>query len=153
MKKVINQQGFTMLEIVISAAIFSFAMLSLGFMQMNGIKRAQTVEMQSIANHYVMNMIDMMRADRTGVVGGLYNVDYADSPDGTDISSQNVSAWKADLVRDLPSGTGKITCVDLFCTVTVRWINYNPLLADASSGLRDESGVDEHLEVSIAGSL
>lgn len=147
------QKGFTMLEIVISAGIFSFAMLSLGLMQMNGIKRSQTVEMQSVANSHVMNMMDMMRSDLVGVTSGNYNYAYADAPAGGSFSSDNVAQWKADLGRDLPNGQGQIQCDVTFCTVRVRWQNYNPLLADASSGLRDAAAAAENLEVSLAGRL
>jgi len=142
-----------MLEIIISAGIFSFAMLSLGLMQMNGIKRSQTVEMQSVANGYAMNMMDMMRSDLVGVTSGNYNYAYADTPAGGSFSSDSVADWKADLGRDLPSGQGQIQCNVTYCTVQVRWQNYQPLLADASSGLRDNAQAAENLEITIAGRL
>ncbi|HHC74351.1 MAG TPA: hypothetical protein ENK78_04710, partial [Thiothrix sp.] len=61
-----KQTGCSLLEVLSSALIFSFAMLSLGLMQMNGMKRAQGVELQSTANGLANNILDSMRSDLVG---------------------------------------------------------------------------------------
>lgn len=148
-----RQSGFSLLEVVLSALIFSFAMLSLGLMQMNGMKRAQSVELQSTANILANNILDSMRADLVGVLSGFYSVDYNVIPVGGSVANDTLSAWKNQLSRELPQGDGDIKCVLTYCTVKVRWDNINPLLAHASSGVRNEADAPLQLELVLSSRL
>ncbi|MGV6809595.1 MAG: type IV pilus modification PilV family protein [bacterium] len=148
-----KQTGFSLLEVILSALIFSFAMLSLGLMQMNGMKRAQSVELQSTANGLANNMLDSMRSDLVGVLSGFYNIDYNVTPAGGSVANDELLAWKNQLSRELPQGDGDIKCDLTYCTIKVRWDNINPLLADASSGLRNEADAPNQLELVLASRL
>jgi type IV pilus assembly protein PilV len=153
------QAGFTLLEVLITTVIFSFAMLSLGLMQMNGMKHAQSAELNSTANIHIGNMLDKMRVDRSGVENGNYLTGFdnvaveGNAPDPADMAATAIFTWKLDLQRELPDGAGDINCAGMICTVTVRWRNVHPLLADAESGLRNEDDAPETLNFSITSQI
>lgn len=151
--------GFSLLEILITTIIFSIVMLSLSLMQMNGMKHAQSAELNSVANIQIGNMLDKMRIDRFGVENGRYVTQFdntaveGNAPDPTDLPATAIFNWKLELQRELPEGAGEIICLDMICTVGIRWRNIHPLLADDDEDednvLREQGNAPEELVLAI----
>ncbi len=114
--------GFTLLEILITTFIFSFAMLSLALMQMNGMKAGHSASLQSIANMQTMDILERMRANRVGVLNGNYNIAKASSPSGSGVAITELINWRATLANLLPEGDSAIVCnATGRCTINIYW--------------------------------
>ncbi len=71
-----QQQGFTLLEILIALVIFSVGLLGIAGLQMTGMKQTHNSHLRSVATTQVMDLADRMRANMAGVEANNYG-DYA----------------------------------------------------------------------------
>lgn len=119
--------GFTLLEILITTFIFSFAMLSLALMQMNGMKHSQSASLQSIANMQAMDILESMRANRKDVIAQNYNVAKSTAPSGVGIVLEELNSWRDNIKNTLPEGTSSIACGTTgLCTINIFWKSIHP---------------------------
>ena len=122
-----KNQGFTLLEILITTFIFSFAMLSLALMQMNGMKHSQSASLQSIANMQALDILESMRANKADVIAQNYNIAKGASPAGTGIVLTELNNWRDNLKKLLPEGSSSIECsVTALCTINIFWKSIHP---------------------------
>ena len=125
-----KQQGFSLVEVLISVVILSIGMLGIAMMQANAIHFNHSAELRSLAITQASNMVDRMLANRQGVVGGGYaNVTGIPSNpnctacSGAQIAQRDAHEWNASNQQLLPSGQGTIVADGNRFIITIRWDN------------------------------
>ncbi len=121
-----KQNGFSMLEVLVTMMIVSFGLLGIAGIIANGLKANSSSYARSQASWFANDIIDSMRANR--VTAELPAKPYdllptASAPSGTTVASTDLSNWRAALASALPSGTGGVA-VDTTTkkvTVIVQW--------------------------------
>lgn len=141
MKLPANQNGFTMIEVLVSLLILALGLLGVAGLQMQGTRHVYDAYQHSIAVIQAQDMADRMRANLTGVRDNYYSNISTTPADPGCISSSCTSAnlaqydafrWNSDNASLLPSGQGAVACTDInattatldigsTCTITVRW--------------------------------
>ncbi len=120
-----KQQGFSLLEVLITMLIVSFGLLGIAGIIVTSLKNNQSSYARSQASLMVNDIIDRMRANRSGAEASPspYNLTLTAAPAGADIATDDLTQWRAALASNLPSGTGSVAVDDTTkkVTVTVQW--------------------------------
>ena len=135
----LRQKGLSLIEVMITLAVFSFGVLALAALMASGLKYNTSALHRSYATSQAYDMADRMRANRQGLVDGVYNSlsDSSTVPDcgrfGSDsvincdsgeMAQYDVSDWNNANARLLPEGTGTVSLKssdpDIY-TITVAW--------------------------------
>ena len=124
------EQGFAMLEVLITIVVISFGLLGLAGLQAVGLKNNQTAYLRSIATQQAYDMADRMRANFTGVQAGDYNnisgvgANQACSSACTpaQLAAYDRFSWNTANAALLPGGSGTVlgSPATVF-NVTVSW--------------------------------
>lgn len=115
-----NEEGFTLLEVLIAIVVFSFGLLGIAGMMTISVRNNHNGYLRSQANFLAENMMDRMRANPNG----LWNSFYAGTaaPGSTvcnltnpcnfqQLAQYDMEQWAQSLSLALPSGQGTINCV------------------------------------------
>jgi len=149
MNKILNQ-GFTLLEVLITLVIFSVGLLGLANLQGQSINSSYNAHLRTQATSLASSMIDRMRANRQQATSTTaYLTDYGDAPPSPSpdcvsanctsdqIANLDLLEWKCNLGKyqpesycaglvsqaTLPGGDGEIIRVAGQTQVSVRWTN------------------------------
>ena len=121
----LKQQGATLLEGLISIAIFSIGMLGLGALQINMMKSSQETRYRTIASYYAEEIIGIAMVDSPE------NQKNYTVSDGECSNKDSICAsWIKRVKEDLPAASEKnektsIEIKDDIMTVTIRWKREN----------------------------
>ncbi len=135
MKTRISEQGFTLVEVMVTAAVMSFGLLGLAALQSTGLRGNDNAYARSQATIAAGEIVDRMRANRTAAqTNGSYDITLAtDAPAPGDctgatctpaqMATYDVGTWLSSVAAALPSGDGSIACGpgNAVCTVVVQW--------------------------------
>jgi len=122
------QQGFTLLEVMISALVLSVGLLGLAGLQGVSLKMSQGSYLRVQAVNLAYEITDSMRANKAnaasydGTVTATCNTALAYSW-SSDIADSDLTLWGNRLACLLPGGSGTIvsTVGNPFVTVTITW--------------------------------
>jgi type IV pilus assembly protein PilV len=129
-----NQQGFTLLEVLIALLVLSIGLLGLAALQTTGLRSNEMASMRTTSTMLTYDISDRMRANPQGTVDSDYVIDSGPvtgtvtdctSTDCTtaQMATFDLSQWKT-AIAQLPGGRGDITRTagpPLVHTITVRW--------------------------------
>lgn len=134
MKKTIQQQGFSMIEVLVTLAIIATALLGTAGLQAHALKTSKGSEFRNQAIFLSADIVERMEANKLGAIAGGYvvaagpgavsnacDVSAACAPPA--LAAYDLSNWQA-AVAALPSGVGVITGVagsPVTYTITVSW--------------------------------
>ncbi len=120
-----KQNGFTMLEVLITIVIISLGLLGIAGIIANSLKNNQSSHARSQASWLANDMIDRMRANRTSAETSPspYILSLTATPTGTTIPLTDLVTWRNELANALPSGTGSVAvnATTRIVTITVQW--------------------------------
>ncbi len=128
--RIIKQQGFTLLEVLIAVLVLSIGLIGLAGMQMLGVKNNNSATMRSQAVFLTQDISDRMRANianagsyvitGTPACGGL--CDPAAGCSGSALATYDVCRWRT-AAAELPGGVGHIThdAVNDIYTIRLMW--------------------------------
>ena len=121
------QNGFSMIEVLIAIVVLSLGILGMASMQMMSLKHNRTAHLRSQAAAAAYDILDRMRANRTGAEAGNYYGAPA-APPADSVAEQDLSDWSNQLTSTLGAGaTGTLTAVAGTCatlcqtTVAITW--------------------------------
>ena len=128
-----QQQGFTLLEVLIAIVVLSIGLLGLAGLQVSGLKSNNSAYQRSQANLLANELLDRIRANRAGLEAGYYDDLFAGTVSDPDcitsgctvlqLSKYDAFLWQGAVANSLPSGRGTITGsgADSVFTITVMW--------------------------------
>ncbi|WP_051301748.1 type IV pilus modification protein PilV [Sedimenticola selenatireducens] len=122
--RIIKQQGFTLLEVLIAVLVLSIGLIGLAGMQMLGVKNNNSATMRSQAVFLTQDIADRIRANvanagtyvvtGTPACGGL--CDPALGCSGSALAAYDVCMWRT-AVASLPAGVG---CINAYAANSYR---------------------------------
>jgi len=129
-----NQQGFTLLEVLIALLVLSIGLLGLAALQTTGLRSNEMASMRTTSTMLAYDISDRMRANPQGIIDGDYVIGTgpitgtpADCTSSDCTTAQlalyDLNQWK-NAVATLPGGLGDITQAagpPVTHTITVRW--------------------------------
>jgi len=135
MKTRIAEQGFTLVEVMVTAAVMSIGLLGLAALQSTGLRGNDNAYARSQATILAGEIVDRMRANRTAAqTNGSYDIALATAAPApgdctgavctpTQMATYDVGTWLTSLADALPGGDGAIACGpgNPVCTVVVQW--------------------------------
>lgn len=125
MRSQIQQLGVSLIEVMITVVIMASSLLAMTTLQTRSLQFNQSALMRSQANIYAYDIIDRIRINRGSASENIakYNADYDADPSGNTLAVQDVAAWRANLVKALPTAKGAINCnaSTRVCKVTIKW--------------------------------
>jgi Tfp pilus assembly protein PilV len=99
-------------------------MLSLTQLQTTASKHGNSASLQSIASLQVLNILEQMRANRTAVLDGNYDISVGGNPTGMGLSTHTLQQWLHNISTQLPEGQAYIQCSSLaVCELGISWRN------------------------------
>lgn len=130
-----SQEGYFLLEILITVVVLSLGLLGVAAMQYTGLRDNNRSNERSLATILAYDLIDRMRANRIGAQNGNYIVDDPNDPPDppasgydcitsfngttttdqcspTEMATADLVDWWTNALSVLPGGTARITCVD-----------------------------------------
>lgn len=156
-----HQQGFSLLEVLISMVIIMFGLLGMAGVQMLAINNTENARYQVVATNHAASLAAMMRGNYafwatprnitiTGATAGASSTTltgFGTVPAATNCESVVCDAaqmayfdlqnWGYEVVKDLPAGTSAITCsataIPTTCTITMSWSENNVALSNRSA--------------------
>lgn len=114
-----HQHGFSLLEVMISVLLLSFAFLGVAALVAFGIATDTSSMQRSTASIDLYSIMDGLRLDSTAAQNGSYNTTLTSNacPNASsDQVSQNLHTWCEQLVQDF--GANSTTQVQITCTTT-----------------------------------
>lgn len=135
------QQGFSMIEVLISVLVISIGLLGMAGLQTTGIQQSHNSYLKTQASMLAYDMADRMRSNLQGVADGQYDsIDngsldlIADEPacsnanacTASEIAEIDIYQWtsadtEGSLASALPSGHGMVSNNAGIFTITVLW--------------------------------
>ncbi|MEW5790161.1 MAG: type IV pilus modification protein PilV [Pseudomonadota bacterium] len=117
------QSGFSLIEVMIAMAIFAFGLLALAALQVAALRATTDSQYITQANLLANEMVGMMWGTPTATALSAYHKldTQANLPSSPSIVAANASAWREDILRQLPQGRGQIAVNGTQVTVTVSW--------------------------------
>lgn len=125
MRRGAQQQGYSLLEVMIAVVIMSIGLTALGLLQVANVQNSYNANNRAIAAMAAQNMADRIRAnlmayengqftDTTGSTGSLGGC--SDGTGGTtctpeQMAQDDLARWQTELASTLPEGGG-VVCVD-----------------------------------------
>lgn len=124
------QNGFSLLEVLISVVLFAIGLLGLAALQLNLIKHNHSAYLRAIAISQTNNIVDRMRANYAGVQSGHYS-SLSGTPSNpnctvctaSQIAQRDHHEWNTNNAQLLPSGQGTIVRSGNQHVVTLYWDN------------------------------
>jgi type IV pilus assembly protein PilV len=129
----LRQKGLSLIEVMITLAVFSFGLLALAALMASGLKYNTSALHRSYATSQAYDMADRMRANRLGLDAGYYN-DLSESDTDPDciesgctpeqMAHYDTWQWNTDNARLLPEGVGTVSLKSSdsgIYTITVAW--------------------------------
>lgn len=118
-----KQNGFSMLEALITLVIVSIGLLGIAGIIAHSLKVNQGAQVRSQASWLANDIIDRMRANRATAAGGAYELAECDAAPaaGGSVAGDDLNDWCLALAAALPAGTGAVNIAGNLVTVTVVW--------------------------------
>lgn len=130
MKKLNAQNGFTLLEVLVTLVILAVGLLGLAGLQATSIHQNHSAYLRSQATLLAYDMIDRMRANKGAAATYVATAPASASKQSactssgcgpTAMAQNDLYEWNLQLVDTLPSGTAVISKAGDTYTVNVRW--------------------------------
>lgn len=116
-----SQQGFSLIEVMISVLILAVGVLGLAALQAVALKNSGGSASRTQAAIQTYSMMDIIRANRDNI--GIYNTNIYVEGDGSGADG-TLMGWLDGLKTSVaPDAKGKVVCIadTMTCSVGVQW--------------------------------
>lgn len=86
-----RQTGFSLIEVLITILIVSFGLLGMAGLIISGARSNNIAHYRSVASKQIEDIADRMRANRSGILAGVYDNLTATIPTSTDCATNACS--------------------------------------------------------------
>lgn len=118
LQRAARQQGFTLLEILVSIVVLSIGLLGLAGLQAVSLNNNQTAYLRAIATQQALDMADRIRSNPAGVASGEYDdldtsiptaqTCLSASCTAAEMAASDHARWNTNNQRLLPGGAGTV---------------------------------------------
>ena len=137
-----KQNGFTLIEVLVTLVIVSLGLLGIVGIIANSLKVNQSANSRTQASWLANDIIDRMRANRetARITPAAYTINFATCaaiPAAGTVAQTDLNQWCGLVTAALPAGTGSVAFVTtpgtlvVTATVTVQWNDAARLAAGA----------------------
>jgi len=113
-----TEQGFSLIEILVSIVIICFGLLGVAGLLTTGLKNTHSSQYRTQASFMAYDMAERMRQNRQVALNGEYST--ATTATNT-IAANDKLEWQA-VVGTLPAGLGVVAMTNTtFFTITIQW--------------------------------
>lgn len=117
-----QQNGFSLLEILISVLVLSVGILGMAGLQVSSLKFNQTASIRSQATILAYEITDRMRTNRQAAQSGSYNTALtATTVSGSSRAQLDLNTWKQSLDSLLPDGRGSVQKTGDTVRIVIQW--------------------------------
>jgi type IV pilus assembly protein PilV len=118
-----NEQGFTLIEVLVALVILSVGLIGLAALQTGGLRNNNSALIRSQAVLAAEDILDRMRANRTDALDEDYDIGLGDPVGGTytGMVQTDLTEWKNSLSLRLAEGDGSVDVSGVIATVVVQW--------------------------------
>jgi type IV pilus assembly protein PilV len=124
-----KQQGFSLIEILITSVIVSISVLGLVSLQLSELRNTRNALISSQASILLTDISERIRANPTQVAS--YDLAHAATLQAVNcktkdctpaqLAAYDLYTWQAMLKQSLPSGGGTVTPAGSSLTISIRW--------------------------------
>jgi type IV pilus assembly protein PilV len=144
----LRQQGFSMIEVLVTMLVVSVGLLGIAGIIVTNMKNNQSSSARSQASILVNDMVDRMRANRgtAEVSPSPYQLALTDSPDaGAGVPGADLAQWRQAVAAAVPAGLGAVSvnAGTGNVTVTVQWNDSRAKGGGANAGLTAQQYIVE----------
>jgi type IV pilus assembly protein PilV len=134
-----------MVEVLVALVVLSIGLLGVAALQLTSLRSNHGSAMRSQATFLAYDIIDRMRANRAGALGGLYTIALGANGTAGTVAGDDLVAWKQNIARTLPAidnagvavpADGSVTRNGEIFTVTIRWADWDDSGATARTPLQ-----------------
>ncbi|PIE41066.1 MAG: type IV pilus modification protein PilV [Gammaproteobacteria bacterium] len=120
-----KNEGFGLIEVLVSLLVVTIGIMGLISLQLNTMQSNQASSYRSLAVWAASDILDRMRANREAALNAEYDIASGDDApdDAVTIAEQDLSEWLTGLDNWLPVGDGAISVdpTTSEVTVTIEW--------------------------------
>ncbi|MDQ1812250.1 type IV pilus modification protein PilV [Massilia sp. CCM 9210] len=120
-----RQQGFSMLEVLITMLVISFGLLGIAGLIITNFKNSHSAYSRGQATIFANDIIDRMRANRTVAQAGapyVIDVEAATPAAVATVGDRDIRQWRLALASAVKKGTGGIAFLPSGnVVVTIQW--------------------------------
>lgn len=151
-----NQQGLTLVEILVTTVIISVGLLGIAALHLTSLRNGYDSNSRSRATWFANDIADRIRANQANAKLGTYTIALGASVSSSDATTANdLTQWKSELAS--MHGDGSISAPvtvgnDTMITITIVWEErggYNSSASSSSSSSSSTSGTSTSLTTQI----
>lgn len=121
-----QQQGATLIEVLVTLLVFSVGLLGMAGLQSMSLKANHSAYYRSQATFLAYDIGERMRSNRESALDGDYDdADFPDNDEENEVAGElyerDLAEWRNQLASTLPQGTGKVSVAGRVVTIEVRW--------------------------------
>ncbi|MDQ1920652.1 type IV pilus modification protein PilV [Massilia pseudoviolaceinigra] len=142
-----RQQGFSMLEVLITMIVISVGLLGIAGLIITNMKANHSAYSRGQATILAMDIIDRMRANRTVAQAGAPYIIDVEAPTPAAVATvgdRDIREWRMALASAIKEGTGGVAFdASGNVTVTIQWNDTRATGDGATIGLKKQQFVQE----------
>ncbi|WNC73347.1 type IV pilus modification protein PilV [Thalassotalea psychrophila] len=125
-----KNNGFSLMEVLISMIIISFGMLGLAKLQLNAMVEVQSASYANKAASFAQQMTEMIAANPSALNSYQLSSNQqitvltdcrSNSCTSSQLAKHDISLWQVNIAKSLPSGQAEVVISENQAKVIVRW--------------------------------
>lgn len=135
-----TQQGFTLLEVLVTVVILALGLLGYAGLQMASLKNSASAYQRTQATILAYDIIDRMRVNRVQAIAAGYNIAIGTPPASAGVAGDDLVDWKMLVANALPGGDASIAVNNTGATlIIIQWSDKRDQSASSTLQLRTQT--------------